>query len=170
MAFRSEATHTVEDRLAALRAHLAPRGAAGAAMLATVGEIVAASDLARTDELRQAHMADLTGTGPNQGRASPYKYLDIVFWTFAKLEAAQAIGLDRAARPLRILDIGAGACHFARGFPNAAEAEHGPYALTTAPVDARFSARQVETQVAFTSETDSRVGVIRLDVRAGGRR
>lgn len=59
---------------------------------------------------------------------------------------------------------------FARGFPNAAEAEHGPYALTTAPVDARFSARQVETQVAFTSETDSRVGVIRLDVRAGGRR
>lgn len=114
MAFRSEATQSVEDRMEALRAHLAPRGDEGAAMLATVGEIVEASDLARTDQLRAAHMDDLTGTGPNQGRASPYKYLDIVFWTFAKLEAAQAIGLDRAARPLRILDIGAGACHFAR--------------------------------------------------------
>lgn len=59
---------------------------------------------------------------------------------------------------------------FARAFPNDAETEHGPYSLTTEPVDVRFGARQVEVQADFTSAADSRVGVMRLDLRAAGRR
>ncbi|MBX7249344.1 MAG: hypothetical protein K1X35_09930 [Caulobacteraceae bacterium] len=59
---------------------------------------------------------------------------------------------------------------FTRAFPNGAEAEQGPYPLTRTPADARFSARQVETEVAFTAAADSRVGVLRLDVQTAGRR
>jgi hypothetical protein len=59
---------------------------------------------------------------------------------------------------------------YARAFPNAAEAALGPYALTTTPTDVRFSARQVETQVDFTTAGDGRVGVIRLDLQPAGRR
>jgi len=59
---------------------------------------------------------------------------------------------------------------YARAFPNAAETEHGPYAIADAPTDARFTARQVETRVAFTAAADSRVGVMRLDLRPAGRR
>jgi len=113
MAFRSDALRPAAERLEELAAHLGD-GPAARDTLATVRTIVEACDLERTEALRRAHLDDLTGTGPNQGRASPYKYLDIVFWTFAKLEAAQSLGLDRAERPLRILDIGAGATHFAR--------------------------------------------------------
>ena len=59
---------------------------------------------------------------------------------------------------------------FAREFPNAPEAEHGPYPISTAPTDVRFSARQVETQVEFTAPADSRIGVLRLDLKPAGRR
>lgn len=59
---------------------------------------------------------------------------------------------------------------YARAFPNEVEAEVGPAALTTAPADVRFTARQVETRVDFAAGADSRVGVLRLDVRAAGRR
>jgi len=59
---------------------------------------------------------------------------------------------------------------FARAFPNELETEHGPFALTTAPANARFSARQIEVQVDFTAATDSRVGLLRLDLRPAGLR
>lgn len=113
MGFRSEADRPAGQRLAELAEHLGS-GEAAEATFATVREIVEASDLDRIAELQIRHAADLAGTGFNQGRASTYKYLDIVFWTYAKLEAARSLGLDRTGTPRRILDIGAGACHFAR--------------------------------------------------------
>ncbi|HYE42674.1 MAG TPA: hypothetical protein VEA15_04705 [Caulobacteraceae bacterium] len=59
---------------------------------------------------------------------------------------------------------------FVRAFPNLPESEHGPYPVSGAPVDVRFTARQVETQVEFAASADSRVGVLRLDLKPGGRR
>ncbi len=59
---------------------------------------------------------------------------------------------------------------FTRDFPNGDETAFGPYPLGAVPVDVRFTARQLETQVEFTAPADSRVGVMRLDLKPAGRR
>lgn len=57
----------------------------------------------------------------------------------------------------------------ARGYPNAAETEHGPYTLT-APTSVRFTGRQVRMKVTDNTDGDWRVGVMRLEARQRGKR
>src|SRR6266404_5919080 len=45
--------------------------------------------------------------------AGEFKYLDLPYWTYFKLRLARELGLDKAPS-LSILDLGAGAGHFAR--------------------------------------------------------
>ena len=55
-----------------------------------------------------------------------------------------------------------------RFYPNAAETTHGPFNMSN-PTSVRFQGRQVRMRVEGSS-ADWRVGVMRLDARAGGRR
>jgi hypothetical protein len=55
-----------------------------------------------------------------------------------------------------------------RFYPNAAETTHGPFTMTN-PTSVRFQGRQVRMRVEGSS-ADWRVGIMRLDARAGGRR
>jgi hypothetical protein len=54
-------------------------------------------------------------------------------------------------------------------YPNAVEYDHGPYSLAN-PTSVRFTARQVKMKVEQVRPTSWRVGVMRLDLVAGGRR
>jgi hypothetical protein len=56
-----------------------------------------------------------------------------------------------------------------RYYPNAAEAEHGPYSMS-APTSVRFQGRQVRMRVEGNTASDWRVGIMRIDGRQGGRR
>lgn len=56
-----------------------------------------------------------------------------------------------------------------RFYPNDVEREYGPYSLST-PTSVRFSGRQVRMRVEGERLTDWRVGVNRVEVKAGGRR
>ena len=54
-------------------------------------------------------------------------------------------------------------------YPNATEYDHGPYS-TANPTSVRFTARQVKMKVEQAQQTNWRVGIMRLDAVAGGRR
>ena len=56
-----------------------------------------------------------------------------------------------------------------RFYPNAAETTHGPYAPTN-PTSVRFSGRQMRMRVEGAKLADWRVGNMRIDVKAGGKR
>jgi hypothetical protein len=56
-----------------------------------------------------------------------------------------------------------------RYYPNGASEAHGPYS-TANPTSARFSGRQIKMKIRQTENTDWRVGTMRLDAVAGGRR
>ena len=56
-----------------------------------------------------------------------------------------------------------------RFYPNAAETEHGPFTMSN-PTDVRFTGRQVRMRVEGNANADWRVGVMRIDARAGGKR
>lgn len=56
-----------------------------------------------------------------------------------------------------------------RFYPNAAETEHGPFSMSN-PTDVRFTGRQVRMRVEGNTNSDWRVGIMRIDARAGGKR
>ena len=56
-----------------------------------------------------------------------------------------------------------------RLYPNAEEASHGPFDMAN-PTSVRFTGRQVRMRVDGNSNTDWRVGVMRLDASQGGKR
>jgi hypothetical protein len=56
-----------------------------------------------------------------------------------------------------------------RYYPNGEEQDFGPY-NTANPTSARFSGRQIKMKLKQTENTDWRVGTMRLDAVAGGRR
>jgi len=71
-------------------------------------------------------------------------------------------------------DAGAGlgsvrAYLISRLYPTATETTHGPYTLAN-PTDVRITARQVRVKLEEIAEGEWRVGVLRLDGTAGGRR
>lgn len=56
-----------------------------------------------------------------------------------------------------------------RFYPNADETEHGPYTMSN-PTDVRFTGRQVRMRVEGNTSSDWRVGIMRIEATAGGRR
>lgn len=56
-----------------------------------------------------------------------------------------------------------------RYYPNGDETSFGPYSMAN-PVSVRFNGRQIRMRVSGNAASDWRVGVMRLDARAGGRR
>jgi len=56
-----------------------------------------------------------------------------------------------------------------RFYPNGASEAHGPYS-TANPTSVRFSGRQIKMKLQQSQSTDWRVGTMRLDAVAGGRR
>lgn len=56
-----------------------------------------------------------------------------------------------------------------RFYPNASETEHGPYTMSN-PTDVRFTGRQVRMRVEGTAANDWRVGVMRVEAKAGSKR
>ena len=56
-----------------------------------------------------------------------------------------------------------------RFYPNAAETVHGPFS-TSNPTDVRFAGRQIKMRCDGTAGSDFRVGIMRLDTVAGGKR
>jgi hypothetical protein len=56
-----------------------------------------------------------------------------------------------------------------RFYPNGNESEYGPY-TTANPTSVRFTGRQVRMRVEAINNADFRVGVMRIEARAGGRR
>lgn len=57
-----------------------------------------------------------------------------------------------------------------RSFPALTETTWGPYTVSTSPTNARLTGRQLEAKVEFVAAADSRFGVMRMDMQAGGRR
>jgi len=57
-----------------------------------------------------------------------------------------------------------------RFHPNDTEREYGPYTLTTQPTSVRFSGRQIRMRVEAATNEDWRVGTMRVNAEAGGRR
>ena len=57
-----------------------------------------------------------------------------------------------------------------RFHPNDTQRSYGPYALTTQPTSVRFTGRQVRMKVQEANIADWRVGVMRINAEAGGRR
>ena len=57
----------------------------------------------------------------------------------------------------------------ARYYPNAEETEYGPFAMSN-PTSVRFQGRQVRMRIEGNTDTDWRVGIMRIDARQGGRR
>ena len=56
-----------------------------------------------------------------------------------------------------------------RFYPNASETEHGPFTMSN-PTDVRFTGRQVRMRVEGARSADWRVGIMRLEAKAGGKR
>jgi len=56
-----------------------------------------------------------------------------------------------------------------RFYPNASETSHGPYTLSN-PTDVRLTGRQVRLRVEGTGNDNWRSGVMRMEVRPGGKR
>jgi len=56
-----------------------------------------------------------------------------------------------------------------RSYPNAEETEYGPFSMAN-PTSVRFNGRQVRMRVEGNTSADWRVGIMRLDAKAGGRR
>lgn len=56
-----------------------------------------------------------------------------------------------------------------RYYPNGEETAHGPYTMDT-PTPVRFSGRQVRMRIDGTSNSDWRVGIMRIDAVSGGKR
>ena len=56
-----------------------------------------------------------------------------------------------------------------RFYPNAAETTHGPFTPAN-PTSVRFSGRQMRMRVEGAKLADWRVGNMRIDVKAGGKR
>lgn len=56
-----------------------------------------------------------------------------------------------------------------RFYPNDTEREYGPYTMTS-PTSLRFIGRQVRMRVESNSNSDWRVGTMRIDARPGGKR
>ena len=56
-----------------------------------------------------------------------------------------------------------------RFFPNGEERDYGPYSMAN-PTDVRFTGRQIRMRVTGSEGNDWRVGQMRLDMVAGGRR
>lgn len=106
---RPDASASVEHRLRDLRAFVAhhPEHRAAADW---VEAALAKIDL-RAQEALQRHYAEQVLLARSRPW-SKHKYVDIVCFLFSKYRLAVELGLDRADRPLRILDLGAGGCHF----------------------------------------------------------
>lgn len=81
------------------------------------------------------------------------------------MHVTQFIGDERTAGDATVT-------FFARFYPNAAETSFGPYDVNTdpPPTDVRFTARQVEIQYNFVGGDDARIGNVRLQAGAGGKR
>jgi hypothetical protein len=56
-----------------------------------------------------------------------------------------------------------------RFYPNGTETSHGPFTMAN-PTSVRFTGRQVRMRIDGTTNSDWRVGVMRLDANQGGRR
>ena len=56
-----------------------------------------------------------------------------------------------------------------RNYPNGTETEYGPFS-TANPTSVRFNGRQVRMRVEGNASDDWRVGIMRLEAKAGGRR
>ena len=56
-----------------------------------------------------------------------------------------------------------------RFYPNASETEHGPFTMSN-PTDVRFTGRQVRMRVEGATSADWRVGIMRIEAKAGGKR
>ena len=56
-----------------------------------------------------------------------------------------------------------------RFYPNAAESEHGPFTMSN-PTDVRFTGRQIRMRVEGSAADDWRVGVMRIEAKAGSKR
>ena len=56
-----------------------------------------------------------------------------------------------------------------RYYPNAEEREYGPFTMSN-PTSVRFQGRQVRMRVEGNTDSDWRVGIMRMDARQGGRR
>ena len=56
-----------------------------------------------------------------------------------------------------------------RFYPNGTETSHGPFA-TSNPTSVRFTGRQIRMRVEGAALSDFRVGNMRVDIQAGGRR
>jgi hypothetical protein len=56
-----------------------------------------------------------------------------------------------------------------RYYPNASESEYGPYSMAN-PTSVRFQGRQVRMRIEGNTNSDWRVGIMRVDARQGGRR
>jgi hypothetical protein len=56
-----------------------------------------------------------------------------------------------------------------RFYPTDVEREYGPYSMEN-PTSLRFTGRQVRMRVTGNTASDWRVGIMRLDAVAGGRR
>jgi hypothetical protein len=56
-----------------------------------------------------------------------------------------------------------------RFYPNGSSESHGPYS-TANPTSVRFSGRQIKMKLQQSQSADWRVGTMRLDAVAGGRR
>ena len=56
-----------------------------------------------------------------------------------------------------------------RFYPNGVESSHGPFTMSD-PTSVRFQGRQVRMRVEGAVADDWRVGIMRLDAKAGGTR
>ena len=56
-----------------------------------------------------------------------------------------------------------------RFYPNASESEYGPFTMSN-PTSVRFQGRQVRMRVEGNTASDWRVGIMRIDARAGSKR
>ena len=84
-----------------------PRSETGDVSLGFFKDLRETLDGERFRSIQTAHLAAL----PPEGRPDHLKYIDPVTWTADKLATSFQLGLH-AAKPMRIIDIGAGPAHF----------------------------------------------------------
>jgi len=101
MPFDHAIAETLDARLDALRENVSSED------FAAIKAIVRAADHATLSALAKEHAAKVEAR-----RDVNHKYIDPVYWAYHKYDIAKRLGL-LSSPPLRILDIGAGACHFA---------------------------------------------------------
>jgi hypothetical protein len=105
--FDPQPSWPIARRLTDLRSYLGD-GAAAMADLKAMEEIAERVSKKALVNLQRRYADEINTKGP----ISEYKYLDVIYWTYWKYVLFKELGLIDQ-RPRRILDIGAGACHFA---------------------------------------------------------